>query len=186
MAAREIVDTAIRLFTTQGYEETTTAQIAREAGVSQRTLFRYFGTKEDLLCGDQEVLGVLFRKTVEEQPADVSTWDALRTAFAALLEANRAAGATITVARLLFEVPTLRAGYVHKRLGWQADLLPIVRERMKIAGREGAAADHEARTVIAVSFACMDVATDTWIARDGTGDVMELYDQALASTRTTP
>jgi tetracycline repressor-like protein len=34
-----------------GQRETTVAQIAREAGVSQRTLFRYFGTKEDLIGG---------------------------------------------------------------------------------------------------------------------------------------
>ncbi|MFC9227213.1 hypothetical protein ACFT8W_41885 [Streptomyces hygroscopicus] len=86
--------------------------------------------------------------------------------------------------------------YVQKRLQWQADLLPVIRERMTTgggagAGHEGAAAeeataDHEARTVIAVSFACMDVATAGLIALDGAGDVMELYDQALALTRTTP
>lgn len=33
LASREILDTALRLFTEQGYDETTIAQIAREAGV---------------------------------------------------------------------------------------------------------------------------------------------------------
>lgn len=185
LAAREIVDTAIRLFTAHGYEETTTAQIAREAGVSQRTLYRYFGTKEDLLCRDQEELGALFGKTVGEQPADASAWDALRTGFAALTTANLAVGTTAAAARLIFEVPALRAGYVQKRLAWQADLLPVIRGRLEAAGRDGATADHEARAVIAVSFACMDAATASLIARDGEGDVMELYDQALALARGT-
>ncbi|WNF01865.1 hypothetical protein PS467_14595 [Streptomyces luomodiensis] len=45
-----------------------------------------------------------------------------------------------------------------------------------------AAGDHEARTVIAVSFACMDVATASLIALDGAGDVMV----PLASAKRTP
>ncbi|WP_143678032.1 helix-turn-helix domain-containing protein, partial [Streptomyces rhizosphaericus] len=34
LASQEILETALRLFTEQGYDETTIAQIAREAGVS--------------------------------------------------------------------------------------------------------------------------------------------------------
>ena len=44
-----IVRTAVRLFTAQGFYGTPTAQIAKEAGVSNGTLFRYFPTKEDLI-----------------------------------------------------------------------------------------------------------------------------------------
>src|SRR5579884_4051965 len=76
VAAQAILDTAVRLFAEQGYEQTTIAQIAREAGISQRSLFRYFGTKEDLVCGDQDALGELLKQTVEQQPAEVSAWDA--------------------------------------------------------------------------------------------------------------
>ncbi|MFF9184246.1 TetR/AcrR family transcriptional regulator [Streptomyces misionensis] len=184
MAGREIIDTAVRLFTTQGYEETTIAQIAREAGVSQRTLFRYFGTKEDLVCGDQDELGRLLAKTVKEQPAEVSAWDALRRGFTALLTANHALETTLTLSTLIFRTPALHANYVQKRLRWQSDLMPVIRERLEAAGHEGPKADHEARTVIAVSFACADAATATWIAGNGTGDPVSLYDQALALTLT--
>ncbi len=74
VAAQTVLDTAVRLFAEQGYEQTTIAQIAREAGISQRSLFRYFGTKEDLVCGDQEALGELLKRTVEQQPAEMSAW----------------------------------------------------------------------------------------------------------------
>jgi TetR/AcrR family transcriptional regulator len=43
-----IVDAATRLFGEQGYEATHTAQIAAAAGVTERTLFRYFPSKEKL------------------------------------------------------------------------------------------------------------------------------------------
>ena len=45
---RKIMDAAIRLFTENGYMETTTLAIAREAGVNEATIFRNFGSKKDL------------------------------------------------------------------------------------------------------------------------------------------
>src|ERR1700716_947005 len=80
LGAQEILQTALRLFTQQGYDETTIAQIAREAGVSQRTLFRYFGTKEDLIGGSQERFVSVLKDTVREQPVDAGAWAALRAA----------------------------------------------------------------------------------------------------------
>lgn len=44
-----IAATAVRLFVEQGYDATTVGQIAREAGSSRATVFRYFGSKEDIL-----------------------------------------------------------------------------------------------------------------------------------------
>lgn len=45
---RKIMDAAVRLFTENGYMETTTLAIAREAGVNEATIFRNFGSKKDL------------------------------------------------------------------------------------------------------------------------------------------
>lgn len=45
----KIIQTAIKLISQNGYAATTTAQIAKEAGVSEATLFKYFKDKETLL-----------------------------------------------------------------------------------------------------------------------------------------
>src|SRR3954454_10906946 len=45
-------DAALRLFSEQGYDATTVEQIAREAGVSQMTFFRYFPTKDAVVLDD--------------------------------------------------------------------------------------------------------------------------------------
>ncbi len=45
---RQLLQAALRLFGRQGYAATTTRQIAREAGTSELTLFRHFGSKENL------------------------------------------------------------------------------------------------------------------------------------------
>ncbi len=45
----KILKTALRLFARNGLRETTTSQIAREAGVANGTLFHYFPTKDDII-----------------------------------------------------------------------------------------------------------------------------------------
>ena len=50
LEARAVISAAaVRLFITQGYDATTVDQIAREAGSSRATVFRYFGSKEDIV-----------------------------------------------------------------------------------------------------------------------------------------
>ncbi len=44
-----ILNTALKLFATKGYTNTSTSLIAREAGVSEGLIFRHFGSKDKLL-----------------------------------------------------------------------------------------------------------------------------------------
>ncbi|MEZ0162577.1 TetR/AcrR family transcriptional regulator [Streptomyces griseorubens] len=182
VAVQAILDTAVRLFAEQGYERTTIAQIAREAGISQRSLFRYFGTKEDLVCGDQDALGDLLKRTVEQQPAEMSAWDALRAGFEVLLTANHTPDRALELSRLIFGTPSLHARYIEKRLRWQAALLPAVQARLKNTTGP-AASDPRARAIIATVFACADTATELWVEHDGRLDLKDLYDQCLAAVR---
>ena len=180
LASREILETALRLFTEQGYDETTIAQIAREAGVSQRTLFRYFGTKEDLLGGNQDRFGQVLTGTISELPPEVGVWEALRAGVAAVLALHDSREQALERFRLLHNTASLRAGWLEKRLRFQEDLLPLIEARMDAAtGSVGA----KARAVIATAFACLDAASMTWADNDGKGDIMDLYDECLAAVR---
>ncbi|MEY9929506.1 AcrR family transcriptional regulator [Catenulispora sp. GP43] len=176
LASQEILDNALRLFTEQGYDETSIAQIARESGVSQRTLFRYFGTKEDLLGGDQQRFGQVLTATVSEQPAEADAWEVLRAGIVAVLALHESHEQALKRFRLLHNTASLRAGWLEKRLRFQDELLPLITPRMD--GTELAA-----RAVIATAFACLDAATIAWVANDGEDDVMDLYDACLAAVR---
>ncbi|MFD4643386.1 TetR/AcrR family transcriptional regulator [Lentzea sp. NPDC058436] len=178
----EIVETALTLFAEQGYEATTMAQVASSAGVSQRSLFRYFGTKEDLVCGEQEALGALLVSTVAEQPAEMSTWDALAAGFTTILTASdHTPQRVLEISGLIFSNPSLRARYTEKRLRWQRALVPVIEERMGI--ESGEVPDARAVGVIATVFACVDAASELWVLHGGKADVFELYEQALAAVR---
>jgi AcrR family transcriptional regulator len=179
LAAQEILETALRLFTQQGYDETTVAQIAREAGVSQRTLFRYFGTKEDLIGGSQERFVTLLTETVREQPADAGAWEALRAAFKAALSLHTGPEQALERFRLVHHTDSLRAAYLGKRVRCQEELLPLLEARLAPSGTDRG----QARAIIATAFACFDAATATWLEGDGQGDILDLYDQGLAAVR---
>lgn len=176
-----IVDTALALFAEQGYEATTIGQIAERAGVSQRSLFRYFGSKEDLVCGDQDGLGELLVSTVAAQPPEVSPWDALRAGFTAIASAKHTPERVLEITTLIFRNPPLRARYFEKRLKWQASLVPVIEARMGI--EPGPVPDPRAMGVIATVFACVDTASDLWVRHGGEADPFALYEQALAAVR---
>ena len=64
---KKIMQAAVDLISTKGYNGTSTLQIAKHAGLSQATLFKYFKTKEDLLTAIlHPVVPGLFGRFFEE------------------------------------------------------------------------------------------------------------------------
>ena len=66
---RHLVDTAIRLFTDGSYHGTTTADIARAAGVSEPILYRHFASKRDLYLAALEYVWAKAREDWERKLA---------------------------------------------------------------------------------------------------------------------
>jgi AcrR family transcriptional regulator len=73
-----IVETALELFSERGYQATTVADIAASADVSERTVFAYFPTKEDILFADHLALQDGLADALAERARDASVLDVLR------------------------------------------------------------------------------------------------------------
>jgi AcrR family transcriptional regulator len=71
-------EAALKLFATQGYDTTTIDDIAALAGVSTRTFFRYFPTKESVLFVQERRWGESFAQSFVRQPATSSDIEAIR------------------------------------------------------------------------------------------------------------
>ncbi len=48
LTRQRLIRTALELFTTRGYHDTTTAQIAKKAGIAEGTIYRHFASKQQL------------------------------------------------------------------------------------------------------------------------------------------
>jgi AcrR family transcriptional regulator len=72
---------ALELYGERGFEPTTVADIAERAGLTERTFFRYFADKREVLFLGSGDLLALFAKTVEDAPDSVSPMDAVAAAL---------------------------------------------------------------------------------------------------------
>ncbi|AZM64260.1 MULTISPECIES: TetR/AcrR family transcriptional regulator [unclassified Streptomyces] len=101
-ATERLVAAAVDLFTEQGYDATTVAQITERAGVTKSTFFRHFSDKRELLVAGQETLSRLLAEGITEAPAGAGPLQAvaagLERASGAMGPANRELGPRLKAA----------------------------------------------------------------------------------------
>jgi AcrR family transcriptional regulator len=106
-------ETARRLFSERGFEQVSVAQIAREADVSEQTVFNYFPSKEDLVYSGLETFEGQLLSAVRERPPGqtvISAFGEFVLEPRGLLAANddTAARQLIAVSRMIAASPALR------------------------------------------------------------------------------
>jgi AcrR family transcriptional regulator len=79
-----VVDHALRLFAEQGYEATSVDEIAAAAGISRRTFFRQFRSKEDVVFADHEAQLAQARAYLDAAAGD--PWEAVCAAVVGIFE----------------------------------------------------------------------------------------------------
>jgi AcrR family transcriptional regulator len=76
-ARERLVLAAVDLFTEQGYDATTVAQIADRAGVTRSTFFRHFPDKREVLVAGQQALSQLLAEGIAAAPAAATPLEAV-------------------------------------------------------------------------------------------------------------
>jgi AcrR family transcriptional regulator len=181
-AFAEIAEVAMGLFLEKGFEATTFDDIAAAAGISRRSLFRYFGTKDDIVLWGMADEGALARDALAERPDDEPLWTSLLNVLVTLLDrpdGDRPGDPErlLKISQMMYGTPSLRARSVEKHLRWQADILPEVKRRLP------AATDLHAVAIIASAVACLDAAGEEWTRRQGAVPLRELLTEAFDAMR---
>ena len=173
----DLIAAGDELFSTQGFEATTTTDIAERADVSQRTLFRHFPTKEALLYGDMDAARLQLRDALHARPADEPILVSLRHAMLSLaedFEANR--DRRLMQARLAASSPSV-ATYSRAvvQASWEREIIGALAARLDVDPM----VDPRPEIIAGAAMSAVRIALRQWTASDGTADFMTLNAAAL-------
>jgi AcrR family transcriptional regulator len=134
---REIERAAWELFATAGFDRATVEEISRNAGVSRRTFFRYFRTKEELLSFSVEEFGRRVAQKFSEAPKNRKPLAALEDAILSVMrEEIEDMRQPKEMLGLMFEEPNLRGRFLCALSRWAPALGKELAKRKAYRGDE--------------------------------------------------
>jgi AcrR family transcriptional regulator len=157
---------ALALFAEKGFDGTTVDEIAEACDVSQRTFFRYYGAKEDVLFadGDERLAGLL--QVIAEQPVDAAPLRAVQVAFLATTEDYAQDRDRLLLRSRIFDgSSSLRSHKYERQRSWEDAVTAVLVEREQKLG--GDASARHLRLVAGTAMACLRAALDEWLEHGG-------------------
>jgi AcrR family transcriptional regulator len=153
--AASIAATALDLFDKKGFDGVTVDEIASASGISRRSFFRYFATKEDIVVAGHAAFGERITEIVKTRPQGEDVWVSLRRGYDVLVDnVDRDPEGAARTMRVINATASLRAHTIEKHIVWAVSLAPEIARRLGDADARGL----EAEALVHASFACLDVA----------------------------
>ncbi len=165
----------MELYAEHGFEQTTAAEIAERAGVTERTFFRHFADKREVLFAGSGDLQDAVVGAIDAEPDDAKPIDAVLAALeigASLLpsrEYSRQRAAVVAANSSLQERELLKFSTL-------ADAVAEALRRRGVPTLTANLAAETGVTVFKIGFA-------TWIADDSTGDFAQCIREAFGRLR---
>jgi AcrR family transcriptional regulator len=169
---------ALELFASRGFEQTTTAEIAESVGLTERTFFRHFSDKREVLFYGQDVFVQTFLEGVDSAPPDASALEiiasALQTAASSFPHDRRPHSRMRQ--SVIEQNCALQERELHKRAGLAASLATALRSRGIDEPAAGLAAESGV-TVFWIAFA-------QWISEGEERSLADIAADVLHELRT--
>ena len=164
---------ALELYAERGFEPTAVADIAERAGLTERTFFRYFADKREVLFSGSELFVEVIVNGVANAPGSCSPLDAVGEAlqaagefFAGRIEHSRTRQAVIDAN------PSLQERELIKLASLSAAMASALRDR--------GVGDPAAALTAEVGIAIFKVAFDTWVKGASERDLSDVMRQTMA------
>jgi AcrR family transcriptional regulator len=169
---------AEELFLSRGFERTTVEQIARAAGLSRRTFFRYYESKEDVLVERSDRVGERFYAELAARPREEAPLLAIRNALVAAVEAGIEDRDFVRwVIRALREKSPLRRAMMERRNRLEERIAALMAVRLRSRPN-----DNTPMLLAFVTRALHDTVFNAWYDHE-TEDVAGLIDDLIARLR---
>ncbi|MFM9443264.1 TetR family transcriptional regulator [Streptomyces acidiscabies] len=176
-ARGRLAKAALDLYDERGFERTTVAEIAERAGLTERTFFRHYADKREVLFGGTGQLLERITAAAEGVPADAPPLDVVVAVLDAIAEdfpETRRAHARRRKA-VIDAHSELRERELIKLAHFSATLSTVLRER-GVPDREASLAGEAGTAVFKVAIA-------RWIEEDGGPGLGPLMRETLAALR---
>ena len=167
---------ALELYVERGFEQTTVAEIAQRAGLTERTFFRHFADKREVLFDGAGLLKELLVNTVATAPDPVAPLDAVAAALDAAAEML---GGRPDWSRERHDVINANPALQERELIKMASLATAIAEILRQRGVAEPAASLTAEAGIAV----FRVAFERWISDPDGQDLRHLVRDSLDELR---
>ncbi|AKS31013.1 TetR family transcriptional regulator [Mycolicibacterium goodii] len=177
---------ALELYSHRGFDQTTVAEIAQRAGLTERTFYRYFADKREVLFWGEDALRDVFVQTVAGAADHTAPFDAVAAGLKVigiLFE-----GRPIEQARRRQAVIAANTALQERELIKLAKLASSIAEALRHRGAAEPAASLAAETGVSV----FKIAFDRWVDEVNERTLAQLIDEmlgelkALAAGRTSP
>jgi len=175
----------MRLFAAHGFDAVTVEDIAAEVGISARTFFRYFASKDEVVLRYQRRLQARLVAVFETHAAAEPPITALRNAYvatSAVAPEDRAE--FVLLGRFLMDSHTLLARSRGEQTARNGEVVALLAEKLGIDPRR----DARAETIAAAMSAAASSAFYRWVSTGGHGDpgegvaaALDLLRQGLAA-----
>lgn len=169
----EIAEAALRLFLERGYDETTVEAIAGQVGISARTVFRHYPTKEDIVLAGAFEAAQRLGDSVAATPQDAAPLACVRRAYLELADReDERHGFPLALAHLVARTPRLRSRALEMTLFWEE---AIVRG---LTDRDPALA-LRAPLIAAIAVSVARIGIRQWLASEGRRRLADCIEEAF-------
>jgi AcrR family transcriptional regulator len=172
-----IAQVGLGLFLADGYEATTLEAVAAAAGISRRTFFHYFKSKEEILLAVQSGLGSVIAAALREEGPDQAPIDATYNAFLKVA-AHFQSDEMIAIDRLMRVTPMLLARKQTVYVEHEQAVFEALCQKWPQPSRRAAL-----RMVAMLSVGAMRLALDAWGADGGKRPLKKYVRDAFATLR---
>ncbi|MFF9022186.1 acyl-CoA-like ligand-binding transcription factor [Streptomyces eurythermus] len=173
LVADELTQAALGLLARGGFDAVTVDEIAAAAGVSKRTFFRYFASKEDVVVQFLTGLGAAMREELASRPASEPPSTALRhTVWRSIDACAGQTERTLRVVQLILGTPALLARFLERQAQWREELAATVAERLGL----DPATELYPRLAAGMALTAFHTVLQQWSESDGTEDPAALTD----------
>jgi AcrR family transcriptional regulator len=168
---------ALELYVHRGFENTTVAEIAERAGLTERTFFRYFADKREVLFSGSAALTELLVKTAVDAPRSASPMEAVAAALdaAGAVLQQRGQGAQKRQ-KVISANPELRERELIKMASWASALADALRQR--------GVPDPAAALTAEAGIAVFRVAFERWVQQPRKRDLRRIIRESLDQLKT--